>query len=274
MSGPAGAVPPELDLRCFRLDLRYDGTDFDGWQVQPGRRTVQGELERALESVLEEKVRVLGAGRTDAGVHALRQVAHFRSRTALPASVIERALRGLLPEDLLVLSAAEAPPDFDSRRDARFRAYRYRILRGRDPLRRRFVWEVGFRLDVGLLREGARSFVGPIDATSFADASRKDRMNRVVVEASGWRERGPELHYEILANRFVHHMVRTIVGTLVEVGRGFRSPDDIGAVLAARDRRLAGPTAPARGLHLVEIGYAAAGADPFPLEGETDENLP
>ncbi|MFH1680090.1 MAG: tRNA pseudouridine(38-40) synthase TruA [Candidatus Eisenbacteria bacterium] len=260
-------------MRNIRLDLRYDGTDFSGWQVQPGRRTVQGEIERVLETILGERVRVHGSGRTDSGVHALKQVAQFRSRTSLPVAVIERALRGLLPEDLLVLSAAEARPEFDARRDALFRVYRYRIFRGRDPLLRRLVWEVRSPLDPSLLASGSRRLLGEIDATSFADASRKGRSNRVRVDLSEWSEEGPELVYRIRANRFVHHMVRTIVGTLVEVGRGFRPADDIPAVVASGDRRRAGRTAPARGLFLADVGYAGDEASP-PLEGETDEVLP
>jgi len=254
--------------------VRYDGTDFDGWQAQPGRRTVQGEIEAALARVLQGRVPVIGSGRTDAGVHALRQPAHFRSRTALPAWKIERALRGLLPRDVFVVALAEAEGGFHARRGARCRSYVYRILRGRDPLLRRTVWEVGFPLDLARMEEGAARIAGPIDATSFAASTRKGMRNEVAVEASGWREEGSQILYEIRANRFVHHMVRTIVGTLVEVGRGVRSPDSIPALLAARDRRLAGPTAPARGLYLADVAYVSAGrAEPRP-EGETDEVLP
>jgi tRNA pseudouridine38-40 synthase len=261
-------------LRIFRLDVRYDGTDFDGWQVQPGRRTVQGEIEKALASVLQVRIRVCGAGRTDAGVHALRQTAHFRSETALQPFTIERALRGLLPPDLLVLSVAEAPPAFDARRHAIARTYRYRILRGRDPLLRRRVWQLTGPLDLRPMAEASRHLLGPIDATSFAAASRKGMSNRVIVETSLWREEGREILYEIRANRFVHHMVRTIVGTLVKVGRGTFPADGIPALLAARDRRLAGPTAPARGLYLVEVAYAGEGEAPAAREGATDEVLP
>jgi tRNA pseudouridine38-40 synthase len=260
-------------MRNIRIDLAYDGTDFDGWQIQPRRRTVQAEVERALARILGEGIRVHGSGRTDAGVHALRQVAQFRSATALPSGTLARALRALLPEDVHVLSVADARPDFDARRHATSRSSRYRILVGRDPFLRRFAWELRSRPDLGLMQAGARHLLGPIDGTSFADASRKGRSNEVRVDRSEWREEGPELLYEIRANRFIHHMVRTIVGTLVGVGRGARPPEEIPSLIAARDRRLAGPTAPARGLTLVEVCYPDGWAA-RPAEGEADEVLP
>lgn len=244
-------------MRTFRLDIRYDGTDFAGWQIQPGMRTVQGEIEGVLARVLRAPVRVRGSGRTDAGVHALRQTADFRAETDLPEGVIRRALRGLLPEDLALLDLAEAPEGFDSRREALYRVYRYRIHRGRDPLLRRRCWAVEGALDVEAMAAGAARLAGEIDATSFAASTRAGMDNRVAVEESTLAEAGPEIRYEIRANRFVHHMVRNIVGTLVEIGRGTRRRDDVPRILEARDRCAAGRTAPARGLYLVEVGYGA-----------------
>ncbi|MFH1277760.1 MAG: tRNA pseudouridine(38-40) synthase TruA [Candidatus Eisenbacteria bacterium] len=246
-------------MRTFRLDIRYDGTDFAGWQVQPGMRTVQGEIERVLEKVLRAPVRVCGSGRTDAGVHALCQTADFRAETDLPAGVIFRALRGLLSEDMTVLAVRDAPEGFDSRRDALCRVYRYRIHRGRDPLLRRHLWEVDHDLRAEAMAEGAARFSGEIDATSFAASTRAGRDNRVAVTRSDLTEAGREIRYEIRANRFVHHMVRNIVGTLVDIGRGARRPDEIPLILEARDRSAAGRTAPARGLYLARVEYGADG---------------
>ena len=246
-------------MRTFRIDIRYDGTDFAGWQVQPGMRTVQGEIEAVLEKVIRAPVRVRGSGRTDTGVHAFRQTADFRASTDLPADVILRALRGLLPDDVTVSAVSEAPEGFDSRHEARYRIYRYRILRGRDPLLRRRCWEVEYDLDPAAMADGAARFSGTFDATSFAASTRVGMDNRVAVERSDLTEEGPEIRYEIRANRFVHHMVRNIVGTLVDIGRGARRSDEIPAILEARDRSAAGPTAPARGLYLVEVGYGAEG---------------
>lgn len=251
-------------MRIFRIDVRYDGTDFAGWQVQPGLRTVQGEIEGVLAEVLREGVRVRGSGRTDAGVHALVQVADFSSATDLPAEVIARALRGLLPPDVTALSVTDAPDGFDARRSATHRVYRYRILRGRDPLLRRYCWGWESPLDVEAMGAAARCFLGPIDATAFAASTRKGMDNRVDVSSSEIREDGPEVVYEIRANRFVHHMVRNIVGTLVEVGRGAYEADRVPDILAGRDRTEAGRAAPAHGLYLVEVGY---GADPPSARG-------
>jgi len=247
-------------MRNIRIDLRYDGTDFAGWQVQPGLRTVQGVIEEVLAVFLRQPVRLHGAGRTDAGVHALRQVAHFRTASHLGVETIGRALRGLLPNDVLLVGACEVPRRFDARRDALSRSYRYRIVRGRDPLAARYAWEVERPLDTARIAGAARSLAGPIDATALAASTRKGRDNRVRIDRSDvvWGEK--EIRYEVEANRFVHHMVRNIVGTLVEIGRGAMEPDIFPDLLAARDRCRAGPTAPARGLHLVEVRYAPGGA--------------
>ncbi len=243
-------------MRNFRIDVRYDGTDFVGWQVQPGERTVQGEIERVLESVLQEEVRVRGAGRTDTGVHALKMPAHFHSGTKLPAETIGRALGGLLPGDVALLRLSEAPDEFDARRHALRRIYRYRILRRRDPFLRRFVWEMERPVDTGAMTKGAARLTGEIDATSFAASTRKEKENTVTVVRSELREEGPEIVYEIEANRFVHHMVRNIVGTLIGVGLGKIEQAGIDGILEAKDRSAAGANAPARGLCLVDVKYA------------------
>jgi len=173
----------------------------------------------------------------------------------------------MLPPDVYALSLSEAAPAFDARRDARARIYAYRILRGRDPLLRRHMWELERELDWERIREATSAFHGEWDATSFAASTRKGEDNRVRVERAEWIDEGDVARFEIVANRFVHHMVRNIVGTLVEVGRGAIEPAEIATIIAARDRSAAGPTAPARGLCLVEVLYDRnEGASPDPLE--------
>jgi len=260
-------------MPSFRLDLSYDGTDFAGWQVQPSHRTVQGEVERVLAAVLGSPVRVFGSGRTDSGVHALHQVAHFRAETALGPDVIVRALRGLLPRDVALLGVTFAPDRFDARRSAVRRTYRYRLFLGRDPFLRRFAWEIPFSIERGAMEEAASHLPGESDFTSFAASTRKGRENTVRVERAEWRWSGQLGEFEIEANRFLHHMVRNIVGTLIETGRGARPPESMPGLIRARDRSAAGPTAPARGLFLVRVDYGEEERGRGENGGEVDEVL-
>jgi tRNA pseudouridine38-40 synthase len=260
-------------MKNFRLDLRYDGTDFAGWQVQPGLRTVQGEVERALGVVVGSPIRVFGSGRTDAGVHALRQVSHFRAETALAPEVILRALRGLLTRDVTALRVTAVSDRFDARRDALRRTYRYRLCLGRDPFLRRFTWEVPFSLEREPMEEASSHLAGERDFTSFAASTRKGKENTVRVERAEWRWSGRLGEFEIEANRFLHHMVRNIVGTLIETGRGARPAESLPGLIEARDRTGAGPTAPARGLFLVRVGYGEEGYGRDESEGGADEVL-
>ncbi len=245
-----------LPVRAYRIHISYDGTDFAGWQVQPGQRTVQGEIEKALGAILGEEVRLHGSGRTDAGVHALEQVAHFRcAASKLNGAVIERALPGRLPPDIALRRLEEAPDSFDARRCAVGRSYRYRIIRRRDPFARRFAWEVRGALDVEKMIRAAVHFTGEHDFTSFAASTRKGMDNRVVVKSASIAAGGEEIRFDVTANRFIHRMVRNMAGTLVEVGRGRIEPDRILGILAGRDRTLAGIAAPAHGLCLVHVAY-------------------
>ena len=228
-----------------------------GWQRQLNGRSVQTVVEAALAELLGVWVTTTAAGRTDSGVHALGQVVAFDAPRSLPAQAYLRGLTGLLPPDVAVVAAAEAPEGFDPRRWANGKRYRYSLTRrpSRSPLLRRTHWELFGPLDVGAMREGARALVGAHDFSSFraadCEAPHARRTLRVLEITAGEET----LHLELEGTAFLKHMVRNIVGSLVEVGRGKHPPSWIAEVLAARDRTLAGPTAPAHGLTLVEVTY-------------------
>ncbi len=241
--------------RNIRLQLEYDGTDFKGWQVQPGQRTVQGTLETSLTSLLGHPVRAIGAGRTDAGVHALGQVANFTTSNPLPLQRIGAALNGTLPPDVAVLDAGEVPPTFHARRSARRRTYLYRIVYRRRAIGRKEAWHLRSRLNIDAMRSAARRTLGYHDFTSFCvAASEKENRNCRVFECF-LDCNDDAVHVEISADRFLRSMVRGIVGTLVQVGRGARAPDAMDAILQARNRQVAGPNAPPHGLFLKEVTY-------------------
>jgi tRNA pseudouridine38-40 synthase len=250
---------PVTKMRTLKMTIAYDGTPYAGWQVQPGRPTVQGVIEAALGRMLRETTRIAGAGRTDAGVHALGQVASFATGRAIPLDGLRSGLNARLPETIRVLAAEEAPEGFHARADARAKEYRYRLSRARVvlPFVAPFVAPVRGRLDVEAMREAARRFVGRHDFTSFCptDCAIEDR--RRSIESSEIAETADEVVYEVRGEGFLRHMVRTIAGTLVEVGRGRVRPAEIDAIIAARDRRRAGPCAPARGLVLVRVLYGS-----------------
>jgi tRNA pseudouridine38-40 synthase len=243
----------------FRLVLEYDGTDFAGWQSQAqGERTVQATLVAALAEFTTGPVRVAGAGRTDAGVHAEGQVAAATLDTRLDAATLLRALNAKLPDDLAVVAVAPAPDGFDPRREARGKLYRYAVWNGTEPspLRRRRWHHVREPLDVPAMRSAAADLVGRRDFASFQGAgssatSTVRTLTRAAVEGGA---RG-EVRFELEGDGFLRHMVRNAVGTLLEVGLGRRDPGSLPALLAARDRSRAGPTAPACGLTLVRVDY-------------------
>jgi tRNA pseudouridine38-40 synthase len=243
----------------FRLTLEYDGRDYAGWQVQRGDvRTVQGVLEGAIARVTRRAVRVTAAGRTDAGVHAEGQVAGARVETDLGPGALQRALNGVLPADLAVRAAEVAPPDFDARRDARAKLYRYVVWNGpsRSPLRAPRAWDVRAPLDPAAMERAGGAFLGRHDFASFqASGSGVRRTARTLTRLDVEGVSRGEIRVWVEGDGFLRHMVRSLVGTLVEVGRGRRSATDMPAILAARDRRRAGPTAPARGLTLVRVDY-------------------
>ena len=251
-----------------RLTLQYDGTDFVGWQRQPNGRSVQEVLETALAEFLGAKVTAVAAGRTDAGVHALGQVVAFDPPRALPTKAYVRGLSGVLPGDVAVMAADEVPADFDPRRWATGKRYRYLISRrpGRAPLLRRTHWEVFSALDVEAMQSASTALLGTHDFTSFRAADCEAPHPRRTLRELDVQTFGDILRIEVEGTAFLKHMVRNIVGSLVEVGRGRRAPAWIAEVLAARDRTRAGPTAPAHGLTLVEVTYGTGPRPPAPSD--------
>jgi tRNA pseudouridine38-40 synthase len=241
-----------------QLILEYDGTDFVGWQRQPNGRSVQEELERALETLVGTRVPVAAAGRTDAGVHALGQVAAFDDPRGLPLKAFARGLNSVLPRDVAVVDATEAPPDFDPRRWARGKRYRYRISnrRRRSPLRRRSHWELFAALDLAAMQAAAQALLGRHDFSAFraSDCEAKSPV-RELRELAIARGEDAELVLDFEGTAFLKHMVRNLTGSLVEVGRGKRPVRWMAEVLASRDRTLAGPTAPPQGLSLISVRY-------------------
>jgi tRNA pseudouridine38-40 synthase len=272
-------------VRNLRLILSYDGADFAGWQVQPGRSTVQGELASAIGRLSGENVLPQGSGRTDAGVHALAQVASFATASTIPVENWLRALNDILPASIRVLEVIEAAPEFHARKSARAKTYRYRIYRGAicPPFLARYVWHYPYPLEESAMIAAAGVVVGEHDFTSFAavDPERVERMaaeenvgvgksatthlqttnlqmtNVRTIFSSNWTREGAELIYTVRGSGFLHHMVRNLVGTFVLVGKGTLSREEFRRILDARDRTAAGPTAPASGLYLVEVEYDA-----------------
>jgi tRNA pseudouridine38-40 synthase len=243
----------------YRLILEYDGTGLVGWQRQPEGVSVQAALETAIEKFCGEAARVHGAGRTDAGVHALAQVAHVDLAREHPTDTIRGALNHhLRPAPISVLAVEAAAPVFDARRSAVERVYRYRILNRRPPpmLDRMRVWHVAPPLDVAAMQAGARHLIGRHDFSTFRDSLCQAKSPVKTLDALDVTRAGEEIHIEARARSFLHHQVRNMAGTLKLVGLGQWRPDDVAAALAARDRRAGGPTAPAEGLYLVEVKYS------------------
>ncbi len=244
-------------MRRFKLIIEYEGTAYHGWQVQPNLPTIQGLVQAALARIVGSPVQVTGAGRTDAGVHALAQVASFAGEVRLDPLTLRRALNAGLPGDIVVCRVEEASPDFDARRSARSKTYRYTILRRDYPsawLARHSLY-VPYPLDARAMADAARVLIGTHNFSAFrAGTCAAATPVRTVSDAS-WRVAGDLLHFEITANAFLQHMIRIILGTLLEVGRGKRTPFEVAMILASRERRRAGKTAPPHGLCLVEVHY-------------------
>ena len=261
--------------RNLKITLAYDGSEFHGWQIQPGLRTVQGTLADAINRLTGEEVLPQGSGRTDAGVHALAQVASVALESPIPESNLVTALNDLLPPSIRVTSVEAVDTHFHARHSASAKTYRYRIFRGDicPPFLARYVYHDPYPMNEEALIRGSQHVVGTHDFTSFA-ASDPDRSARIAgqqqdeetgdsqgitnirtIHSSQWVRTGEELTYTVRGDGFLHHMVRNLVGTFLQVGKGALEMDDVARILEARDRRVAGPTAPACGLYLVSVEY-------------------
>lgn len=285
-----GLGPSEARPRNVELLIEYSGGGFAGWQVQPNRRTVAGEVERSIAEITREQIRIVAASRTDAGVNALGQVASFKTSSDLPTHRLRRGINALLPDDVSVLRVRDVAEDFHARFSARGKHYRYRILNRfpKSPLERDRAWHLPTPLDVAAMQETAGHFVGEHDFSALATSSQDDgtpprgsvrrlRDVRVTHEPlpAGPEPSGRLVVIDVVGDSFLYKMVRTIVGTLALVGQGKLRPADVAAVLRARQRKQAGPTAPPQGLFLVRVFYSERELDsPFArsLEGSLHED--
>lgn len=241
-----------------KLVVAYDGTDYCGWQVQPNGITVEEVLNRELSRLLKEEITVTGASRTDSGVHSLGNVAVFDTDTRMPAEKISYAINQRLPEDIVVQDSCEVPEDFHPRFAASQKTYEYKILNRKFPMPtlRRDTLFYCHPLDEGRMRQGAQFLVGPHDFTSFSSVkAQTNTFVRTVYELTVERTEDDIIHIRITGNGFLYNMVRIIAGTLLLVGAGKLEPEDVGRILAAKDRGAAGPTAPAHGLTMIGITY-------------------
>ena len=240
----------------LKLTLEYAGTRYSGWQIQKNARTIQGELERAIRTATSiDDFELYGAGRTDAGVHALAQVAHLDIQSNVPADTLRRRINDELPTDIVVLRAESVPHRFHARRDARARSYLYQVARRRTAFAKPFVWWVKEDLSVGAMRDAAQAFVGFHDFRAFSDDDPTDKSTEVLVDDLDIYEDDDLILFHVEGSHFIWKMVRRIVGVLVEVGRGGIAAADVGALFAARSGDVARLTAPASGLFLERVFY-------------------
>ncbi|MBI5473621.1 MAG: tRNA pseudouridine(38-40) synthase TruA [Ignavibacteriae bacterium] len=242
-------------MRNIKLTLEYDGTDFVGWQSQTNGRNVQDEITKVLDQVLQEPITLVGAGRTDSGVHARGQVANFKTNSSLGVSSILNALNGTLPEDIYVHAATEVNEKFHARFDARERLYKYYISLIPSAIGRQYHWYVKYDLDLSCMNEVAAMLLGEHDFESFTKAEALVPHHRCTILKSEWTKTSTMPTYEIRANRFLHGMVRALVGTMVDIGRGYIPISAFENIMAAKDRRKAGMAVPPNGLFLEEVTY-------------------
>jgi tRNA pseudouridine38-40 synthase len=250
-------------MRNLKLVLSYDGSEFSGWQVQPDAATVQGTLASAIGRITGEKVLPQGSGRTDAGVHALAQVATFGTESSIPPDNLAKALNDNLPASIRILAAQEVAADFHARHSVRAKTYRYRIYRAAvcPPFLARYVWHYPYPLDEAAMSGAATLVEGEHDFTSFAavdpergrDGLQVSNIRRIF--ASRWEREGNEFIYTVKGSGFLHHMVRNLVGTFILIGKKTLQPEDVTRILEAKNRSAAGATAPGNGLYLVDVEY-------------------
>lgn len=246
-----------MDRKRVRLTVAYDGTNYHGWQQQPNGVTIEGELNRCLSELVREDIQVIGASRTDAGVHALGNIAVFDTYARMPAEKFSYALNQRLPEDIRIQRSKEAPADWHPRRRGSRKSYEYRIYRGEYPMpvKRLYSFFTYHRLDVEDMRKAAACLEGEHDFRSFCQTGAQVESTVRTIYSAEVVEEGAELVIRICGSGFLYNMVRIIAGTLMDVGRGRTAPGDMAAILRARDRSAAGPTAPPHGLTLIKYEF-------------------
>ena len=244
-------------MRNIKLTIAYDGTSFKGWQVQKNGRTVQEEIEKAIKKVFGKKCTLYGAGRTDSGVHAKGQVANFKTSSRVPINKIAIALNSHLPESISILKAEEVKESFHSRFSAKKKRYQYLIHNSakRDPFTERYAWGVSYLLDVPLMRKEAKILMGKHDFKSFQASDKREGSSVREISSIKVTQKGTSITVDIEGDGFLYNMVRNIVGTLVDVGRGYLPAGSMKRILDKKNRKEAGPTAPAKGLVLLRVKY-------------------
>jgi tRNA pseudouridine38-40 synthase len=245
-------------MRNIKLLIEYDGTNYQGWQIQPKGTTIQGILEEKLSLLTGEPIRVFGSGRTDSGVHALGQVAHFKTLSQMNIHSMRKALNSLLPSDIVIKKVEEAGEDFHARRQSKSKVYEYRILNRelRSAFHHGYAWHIPQKLNLKRMRNASQYLIGEHDFSSFRSVGTPTRTAVRKVIRAGWeRDREGFLCFKIEATGFLKQMVRAMIGTLVEVGKGKMTALEFRKILELKDRKKAGPTAPAQGLFLKEVKY-------------------
>jgi len=245
-------------VRNIKLLIEYDGTNYQGWQVQPKGPTIQGILEEKIGLLTGQPVQLFGSGRTDSGVHALGQVAHFKTQSQMDIRTIQKALNSLLPHDIVIQMAEEVGEGFHARKHSKSKIYEYRILNRnlRSAFHRGYVWHIPQKLNLTEMKKATQSLIGEHDFSAFRTVGSPTRTTvRRVIRAEWKKGRDGLIRFEIEANGFLKQMVRSIIGTLVEIGKGRMEAAEIREILNSRDRKEAGPTAPAQGLFLKEVKY-------------------
>ena len=242
-------------LQNFRIEISYDGTDYHGWQRQPRKKTIQGHLEKALAKIAKKNISILGAGRTDAGVHALAQVASFKANLALTEGELYRAMNSLLPRDIRILSVQKVDKNFHARRMALSKVYQYRIFNSESisPFLLRYALHWPYPLDLEKMKSASAKFIREADFTPFSSNRLLHPVRKVI--RSEIQKKGKEILYTVEANGFLRYMVRTMVGTLLEIGRGRATPDVIDRLFKGGKRTLDSPTAEPQGLCLIKVCY-------------------
>jgi len=245
-------------MRNIKLLIEYDGTYYQGWQIQPEGPTIQGMLEEKLSRLTGGRIHVIGSGRTDSGVHALGQVAHFRTQSQMDIRTIQRALNSLLPPDIVIKKVEEVDEGFHARKNSKSKVYEYRILNRnlRSAFHRGYVWYIPQKLNLIEMKKATQGLIGEHDFSAFRTVGSPTRTAvRRVIRAEWKRGRDGLIRFEIEANGFLKQMVRSIIGTLVEIGKGRMKASDFRKIMNSKDRKKAGPTAPAQGLFLKEVKY-------------------